>query len=55
MGQPDLFQSTVVRTQSTEVMAFPMCLANFIVAMEWFGYGYIKGDRFIQVKRYSAI
>jgi len=39
----------VMRTKSTSCMAFPLCFANFIVSIEWFAYGYVKGDKFIQV------
>jgi len=30
-------------------MAFPLSLANFLVALQWFIYGYQLKDHFIQV------
>lgn len=44
-----LFQSEVLRTKSTECMAFPLSMANFLVAIEWFTYGYLMRDLYIQV------
>ena len=41
-----------MRTKSTECLAFPMCFANFVVALEWLMYGYIIEDLFIQVSEY---
>ena len=48
-GAPLSALSDVVRTKSTENLAFPLCLANFVCALEWFAYGYVKGDYFIKV------
>ena len=39
----------VIRTKSTASMAFPLSLANFLVALEWAFYGHIVMDNFVKV------
>jgi len=36
-------------------MAFPLSLANFLVALQWFIYGYQLKDHFIQVDLFVLI
>lgn len=38
-----------MKTQSTESLSFSLCLANFVVASEWFIYGILINDYFVQV------
>ncbi|XP_038044669.1 sugar transporter SWEET1-like [Patiria miniata] len=48
-GSPLSTLADVIRTQSTASMAFPLCLANFLVAAEWAVYGHIIMDNFVKV------
>jgi len=36
-------------------MAFPLSLANFLVALQWFIYGSQLKDRFIQVALFALV
>ncbi|ELT90609.1 hypothetical protein CAPTEDRAFT_101387 [Capitella teleta] len=54
-GAPLSAMSEVLRTKSTECMAFPLSLANFIVAIEWFSYGFLLRDFYIQVPNLIGI
>jgi hypothetical protein len=38
-----------MKTQSTESLSFVLCLANFVVASEWFIYGILINDYFVSV------
>ena len=44
-----VLQADVVRTGSVESMSFPLCFANVVVSAEWFFYGTIMADLFIEV------
>ena len=44
-----LFQSEVVRHKSTESISFPLCLLNFLAAIEWTMYGMAIQDKFVTV------
>ncbi|XP_033639933.1 sugar transporter SWEET1-like [Asterias rubens] len=48
-GSPLSTVAEVIRTKSTASMAFMLCLANFLVSLEWAFYGYIVMDSFIKV------
>jgi solute carrier family 50 (sugar transporter) len=39
----------VIKTQSTESISFYLCSFNFIVGLEWFIYGLLINDRFVQI------
>ncbi|CAF0952938.1 unnamed protein product [Didymodactylos carnosus] len=42
----------VVQKQSTDSLSFPLCFANFVVATEWFLYGLLINDKFVQVPNF---
>lgn len=48
-GSPLATLAEVVRSRSTESLAFPLCAANLVVGTEWFIYGLMLQDMFIQV------
>lgn len=48
-GSPLSAVAEVISTKSTASMAFPLSLANFLVALQWFIYGSQLKDYFIQV------
>lgn len=48
-GAPLASIAEVLRTKSTECLALPLCLANFVVALEWFIYGVIIHDSFVKI------
>ncbi|XP_022085981.1 sugar transporter SWEET1-like [Acanthaster planci] len=48
-GSPLSTLADVIRTQSTASMAFPLSLANFLVALEWAVYGHIITDNFVKI------
>ncbi|XP_038121441.1 sugar transporter SWEET1 isoform X2 [Culex quinquefasciatus] len=39
----------VIHTKNTESLPFPIIIASFIVSLQWFIYGLLIGDKFIQV------
>ena len=39
----------VIRSRSTEVLPFPLILANFVVTSQWWLYGIILDDNFVLV------
>lgn len=39
----------VIATRNTECLPFPIILASFFVTLQWFIYGYLISDSFIQV------
>ncbi|XP_014668733.1 PREDICTED: sugar transporter SWEET1-like [Priapulus caudatus] len=41
--------SHVIRTRSTDSMSFPLSFVTFLVSLEWWLYGYLVHDYFIQV------
>lgn len=43
-----LFQASVIRTKSCEHLPYPIILSTFAVSCQWFVYGYLLGDPFIQ-------
>jgi solute carrier family 50 protein (sugar transporter) len=48
-GSPLASLRHVFKTKSTESLSFLLCLANFIVATEWYIYGLLIKDYFVQV------
>jgi len=42
-------QAEVVKRKSTEFLTFSLCLANFIVSLQWCVYGLLVNDNFITV------
>ncbi|XP_071946929.1 sugar transporter SWEET1-like [Antedon mediterranea] len=51
-GSPLASIKEVIRTKSTESMAFPLCLANFLVAVQWLYYGHLVMDIYLQVPNF---
>ncbi|CAF0952916.1 unnamed protein product [Didymodactylos carnosus] len=51
-GSPLASLKEVVQKQSTDSLSFPLCFANFVVATEWFLYGLLIDDRFVQVPNF---
>lgn len=39
----------MIKTQSTESISFYLCSFNFIVGLEWFIYGVLINDLFVQI------
>lgn len=39
----------VIKVKSTESLPFPIILSTYIVSIQWFLYGYLLGDYFIQI------
>ncbi|XP_058833291.1 sugar transporter SWEET1 [Topomyia yanbarensis] len=39
----------VIRTKNTESLPFPIIVASFFVSLQWFVYGLLIDDRFIQI------
>lgn len=54
-GAPLSAVREVVRRKSTECMAFPLSLANFVCAVLWVSYGNIIGDLFVKVPNVCGI
>ena len=48
-------QVEVISTKSTASMAFPLSLANFLVALQWYIYGAQLKDHFIQVVSFAIV
>ena len=44
-----------MKTQSTESLSFTLCLANFVVASEWFIYGILIDDYFVQARYFFLL
>ena len=42
----------VIMTKNTEVLPFPIILTSFFVTLQWFIYGYLLGDSFIQIPNF---
>ncbi|XP_033115688.1 sugar transporter SWEET1-like [Anneissia japonica] len=51
-GSPLASVRQVIKTKSTESMAFPLCLANFLVAIQWLYYGHLVMDIYLQVPNF---
>ncbi|XP_069111267.1 sugar transporter SWEET1-like isoform X2 [Argopecten irradians] len=51
-GAPFASLNDVMRTKSTECMSFPVVFANFVVAIEWFVYGYTIKDINVQCSNF---
>jgi uncharacterized protein with PQ loop repeat len=43
----------VIQTRNSSSLPFPIIVASFFVTLQWFIYGYIIGDSFIQVRENS--
>ncbi|KAL3831470.1 hypothetical protein ACJMK2_023215 [Sinanodonta woodiana] len=54
-GAPLASLADVFRTKSTECISFPLVFANFVVAIEWFIYGGMLGDPFVQYPNLMGI
>lgn len=39
----------VISARNTDSLPFPIILATFVVCVQWFFYGVLLGDKFIQV------
>ncbi|EDO37599.1 predicted protein [Nematostella vectensis] len=48
-GSPLVSLATVIRKKSTECLTFSLCLANFLVSLQWAMYGKLAQDNFITV------
>ncbi|XP_031555159.1 sugar transporter SWEET1-like [Actinia tenebrosa] len=48
-GSPLVSLATVIRKKSTECLTFSLCIANFIVSLQWLMYGQIVQDNFIKI------
>ncbi|XP_070502733.1 sugar transporter SWEET1-like [Chironomus tepperi] len=42
----------VILTKNTEVLPFPIILTSFFVTLQWYIYGYLLGDSFIQIPNF---
>ncbi|XP_014782928.1 sugar transporter SWEET1 isoform X1 [Octopus bimaculoides] len=54
-GSPLASVFHVVRTKSTECMSFPLATANFVVALEWFFYGALLKDFYMQMPNMCGV
>uniref|UniRef100_K1QAH3 Uncharacterized protein n=1 Tax=Magallana gigas TaxID=29159 RepID=K1QAH3_MAGGI len=50
-----MLQFDVFRQRSTDCMSFPLVLAYFIVSVEWFIYGSLLKDQYVQASRSLTI
>lgn len=41
----------VIKVKNSESLPFPIILSTLIVSMQWYIYGYLLSDLFIQVKK----
>lgn len=39
----------IIKAKSSESLPFPIIFMTFVVSSQWFAYGYLLGDAFIQV------
>ncbi|XP_050447787.1 sugar transporter SWEET1 [Cataglyphis hispanica] len=44
----------VIRVKSTESLPFPVIMASMIVSCQWFAYGCLLGDQFIQIPNFMG-
>lgn len=49
---PFIFQSEVVKERSTHSISLPLCMFNFLCAVEWTLYGLAINDQFVTVSYY---
>lgn len=45
----------VVRVKSTDSLPYQLIFATFIVSLQWFIYGIVLKDRFIQVRYFNSV
>lgn len=50
----NLLQAHVIRAKSTESLPFPVIMASMIVSCQWFVYGCLINDQFIQVPNFMG-
>ncbi|XP_020898805.1 sugar transporter SWEET1 [Exaiptasia diaphana] len=48
-GSPLVSLAQVVKQKSTEYLTFSLCLANFVVSLQWFMYGHLVQDAYIKL------
>ncbi|CAF3389596.1 unnamed protein product [Rotaria socialis] len=51
-GSPLASLRHVIQKRTTESLSLPLCLANFIVPIEWVLYGILIDDKFVQVPNF---
>lgn len=44
----------VIKTRNTEVLPRPIIIASFFVTLQWFIYGILINDTFVQVSNFSS-
>ncbi|CAL7942300.1 unnamed protein product [Xylocopa violacea] len=51
-ASPLMMLAHVVKVKSTESLPFPIIMASLIVSCQWFTYGYLLDDHFIQIPNF---
>ncbi|XP_043256047.1 sugar transporter SWEET1 isoform X1 [Colletes gigas] len=51
-ASPLIMMAHVIRVKSTESLPFPIIMASLIVSSQWFAYGCLINDRFIQIPNF---
>ncbi|XP_054015904.1 sugar transporter SWEET1 isoform X2 [Hylaeus anthracinus] len=51
-ASPLMMLAHVIRVKSTESLPFPIIVASLIVSSQWFTYGCLLNDRFIQIPNF---
>lgn len=50
----NLLQTHVIRAKSTESLPFPIIVASMVVSFQWFVYGCLLNDFFIQIPNFMG-
>ncbi|XP_043796758.1 sugar transporter SWEET1 [Apis laboriosa] len=51
-ASPLMMLAHVIKVKNTETLPFPIIMASFIVSSQWFVYGYLLNDLFIQIPNF---
>lgn len=50
----NVLQAHVIRVKSTESLPFPIIMASMVVSCQWFAYGCLLSDQFIQIPNFMG-
>lgn len=50
----NLLQAHVIRVKSAESLPFPVIMSSMVVCCQWFAYGCLLGDQFIQIPNFMG-
>ncbi|CAD1475837.1 unnamed protein product, partial [Heterotrigona itama] len=52
INEQNIFQAHVIRVKNTESLPFPIIMASLIVSCQWFAYGCLLNDQFIEIPNF---